>query len=137
MSDKIPESRKNLYYAGMFLTIIGLILFLSNFVIVFTGNMFNFMPMLSFVGFILVALGQVIRTVGAKGVAGSGIILDPEKAREDMKPYSKAMGGVIDDVLENVDKSETKKEIVKIKCRNCETLNDEDAIYCKSCGEKL
>jgi len=137
MSDKIPQSRKFLYYAGIFITIIGFILFLSRFIIVFTGNAFNFNPMISFLGIILIIFGQFIRSVGAKGLAGSGIILDPEKARKDIKPYSKAMGGVIDDVLENIDKSEVKKEIVKIKCRNCGTLNDEDSTYCKSCGEKL
>ncbi|HOK62436.1 MAG TPA: zinc ribbon domain-containing protein [Soehngenia sp.] len=137
MSNEIPSSRKTLYYVGMILTIIGVILFLSNFVLVFTGNVFNVNPLISFIGFIMVAVGQIIRVIGAKGVAGSGIILDPEKAREDVKPYSKAMGGVIDDVLSNVDSTNVSKEIVKIKCRNCGELNDEDSVYCKSCGEKL
>ncbi len=137
MSNEIPSSRKTLYYVGMILTIIGVILFLSNFVLVFTGNVFNVNPLISFIGFIMVAVGQIIRVIGAKGVAGSGIILDPEKAREDVKPYSKAMGGVIDDVISNVDSTNVSKEIVKIKCRNCGELNDEDSVYCKSCGEKL
>lgn len=99
MSDEFPRSRKTLYYFGMILSIIGIILFLSNFVAIFTGNIFNFNPIVPLVGFFMIAIGQIIRIIGAKGIAGSGIILDPEKAREDVKPYSKAMGGVIDDVM--------------------------------------
>lgn len=137
MSDEFPRSRKTLYYFGMILSIIGIILFLSNFVAIFTGNLFNFNPIIPLVGFFMIAIGQIIRTIGSKGIAGSGIILDPEKAREDVKPYSKAMGGVIDDVMSNVDTKSANKEIIKIKCRNCGTLNDEDSTYCKSCGEKL
>ena len=137
MSDEFPRSRKMLYYFGMILSIIGIILFLSNFVAIFTGNIFNFNPIVPLVGFFMIAIGQIIRIIGAKGIAGSGIILDPEKAREDVKPYSKAMGGVIDDVMSNVDTKSANKEIIKIKCRNCGTLNDEDSTYCKSCGEKL
>lgn len=137
MSNEFPRSRKTLYYFGMILSIIGIILFLSNFVAIFTGNIFNFNPIVPLVGFFMIAIGQIIRIIGAKGIAGSGIILDPEKAREDVKPYSKAMGGVIDDVMSNVDTKSANKEIIKIKCRNCGTLNDEDSTYCKSCGEKL
>lgn len=137
MSNEFPRSRKTLYYFGMILSIIGIILFLSNFVAIFTGNIFNFNPIVPLVGFFMIAIGQIIRIIGAKGIAGSGIILDPEKAREDVKPYSKAMGGVIDDVMSNFDTKSANKEIIKIKCRNCGTLNDEDSTYCKSCGEKL
>jgi len=137
MSDEFPRSRKTLYYFGMILSIIGIILFLSNFVAIFTGNLFNFNPIIPLVGFFMIAIGQIIRTIGSKGIAGSGIILDPEKAREDVKPYSKAMGGVIDDVMSNVDTKSANKEIIKIKCRNCGTLNDEDSTYCKSCDGKL
>ncbi len=47
------------------------------------------------------------------------------------------MIAVIDDVMSNFDTKSANKEIIKIKCRNCGTLNDEDSTYCKSCGEKL
>lgn len=84
--------------------------------------------------------------IGAKGAAGSGLILDPERAREDLKPYSTAKGGMINDIVENVDlvkdmiKGEETKEIkeaIKIKCKDCGALNDEDAKFCKSCGRAL
>lgn len=35
-------------------------------------------------------------------------------------------------------KSESEvKEIIKIKCKECGALNDEDAKFCKSCGKEL
>jgi type I restriction-modification system DNA methylase subunit len=29
------------------------------------------------------------------------------------------------------------KEVIKIKCRSCGTLNDEDAKFCKECGKEI
>ncbi len=88
-------------------------------------------------------IGGIIQNVGAKGSAGSGMILDPDKAREDLKPYNEAMGGMLNDVISNVDvlddmiKKPEEKEVIKIRCRNCQGLNDEDAKFCKSCGQIL
>lgn len=81
--------------------------------------------------------------LGSKGLAGSGLVLDPEQAREDLKPFNQAKGKMINDVIENIDvlddfKGGTAyKEIIKIKCRNCRELNDEDSKYCKSCASVL
>ena len=84
--------------------------------------------------------------LGAKGAAGSGIILDPDKAREDLSPYSQAAGKMINDVVSEVDLLKGGKvdpgqdlpgQIIRIKCRECGGLNDEDAVYCKACGSKL
>lgn len=50
---------------------------------------------------------------------------------------------MIEDVISNIDtvdrivKSNEGKEIIKIRCRSCNTLNDEDAKYCKECGKEL
>ena len=33
-------------------------------------------------------------------MAGSGVMLDPKKAREDLKPYSHMTGGMISDTLD-------------------------------------
>lgn len=55
-------------------------------------------------------------------------------------------GGMINDVIENIDMVKEKnsaiskmeiREIVKIRCRACGELNDEDAKFCKSCGDKM
>ena len=29
------------------------------------------------------------------------------------------------------------KEVIKVRCPSCKTLNDEDAKYCKKCGAQL
>lgn len=156
----ISEERKFMYYGGMAMTGIGLLLFLSNFIILpmsmgsmdpFQGD--NFMAGFGFRavgGMVLIALGQFVMNIGKVGAAGAGLILDPEKAREDMKPWSQMKGGVIKDTLNEVDavealtqslgqsgKAVAPKEVIKIKCRNCKALNDEDAVFCKSCGEKM
>ncbi|NTW90539.1 MAG: zinc ribbon domain-containing protein [Erysipelotrichaceae bacterium] len=141
MSKEISKNRKTLYYVGNGITLIGIILFLSVFFIAFLNPfaMFNSVnPMANgFIGFILIIIGVVISNIGARGVAGSGWILDPKQAREDLKPYSSQVGGMINDALEEVELISDSKEVVKIRCQSCKTLNDEDAKYCKKCGAEL
>ena len=72
-------------------------------------------------------MAKVDITVEVCGMAGDGTI---------------AAGGMINDVLDETplnNKAETSsaKEIIKIRCKNCSELNDEDAKFCKNCGEKL
>lgn len=141
MSKEISKNRKTLYYVGNGITLIGILLFLSVFFLAFM-NPFAMMsssnPMAnSFIGFILIIVGQFIANIGARGVAGSGWILDPKQAREDLKPYSSQVGGMINDALEEVELISDSKEVVKIRCQSCKTLNDEDAKYCKKCGAEL
>lgn len=141
MSKEISKNRKTLYYVGNGITLIGIILFLSVFFIAFLNPfaMFNSVNPLAngFIGFILIIIGVVISNIGARGVAGSGLILDPKQAREDLHPYSSQVGGMINDALEEVDLVSDSKEVIKIRCQSCKTLNDEDAKYCKKCGAEL
>lgn len=151
MSDKISSERKAIYYTGMVLMVIGFILFISTFfTFAFGFGDFNVPSELSFlspiIGMVLIIIGNILMAIGRKGVAGSGIILDPEKERDDLKPFSSAKGKMINDVVENIDivnevgkkmSKEDVKEVVKIKCRNCGALNDEDSKYCKSCGREI
>ncbi len=149
MSNKISKERKQLYYFGMGLMVLGFILFMSSFFITEQPS-FGFGPPPFFVraviGMICLIIGSVVMSIGQRGAAGAGLILDPDKAREDLKPFNQATGKMINDVIENVDaakglldkKSEgATKEIVKLRCRDCGALNDEDARYCKSCGKEL
>lgn len=152
MSNKISVERKALYYIGMGLVVIGFILFISGFFIFgrgfdpfFDSGMPPFFKR-ALIGMICIIVGRVLMNIGARGAAGSGIILDPEKAREDIKPYSSATGGIINDVIENIDIVKNKKnshdkkelqQIIKVKCQSCGELNDEDAKFCKSCGDKI
>lgn len=147
MSNKISHKRKALYYFGLVLIVIGFILFISTFFTFATGDVFymdGFSIMLRpVIGMICMIVGSILRGIGEKGTAGSGLLLDPEKAREDLKPHSVAKGKMINDAVENIDvvkklgEGGTGKEIIKIRCRNCGELNDEDAKYCKSCGREV
>lgn len=150
---KISKERKITYYIGMGIMVVGFILFISVFFTIAgffndpidSFNNFGRRPpvMNGIVGMLLIIVGAVVSNIGAKGVAGSGLKLDPEEAREDLKPFNEAKGGMINDVISNIDaiehitRPQAPKEIVKIKCRKCSTLNDEDAKFCKSCGELL
>lgn len=147
---KLKSSRKVTYYIGLGIMILGIILFLSTFLIITFGMMGNSFIMEGIppfangiIGFILTAVGKLIMEIGAKGAAGSGLLLDPDKAREDLQPFNEAKGGMINDVIRNIDivddiaKSNQKQEVIKIKCRSCGSLNDEDAKFCKGCGKDL
>jgi len=60
-----------------------------------------------------------------------------------LKPFNEAGGKMINDVISNIDvvdklvKPKEEKEIIKIKCRSCACLNDEDAKFCKNCGKEI
>ena len=149
MSNKISNERKAIYYIGIGFMVLGVVLFMSSFFTVFSDHdMFFDGPPAFFkralVGMICIIVGGILSSIGAKGAAGSGLILDPEKAREDLKPYTSAAGGMINDVIENIDSVKNKdqiqketKEIIKVRCKDCGELNDEDAKFCKKCGKGL
>lgn len=150
MSNKISKERKTLYYIGLGLTVLGGILFISSFFTVF-GDFNNpsfDMGMPSFflralIGMICMIIGSILMNVGAKGKAGSGLLLDPDKAREDLKPFSSAKGKMINDMADEVDflknrgEKSLEEEKIKIRCRECRGLNDEDSSFCKHCGARL
>lgn len=87
----------------------------------------------------LLVIGQMIRGIGARGLAGSGVVLDPDKAREDLEPYSRMAGGMAKDALDeaNIDLGARQEKVVMIKCQNCGKLNQEDSRFCQECGKKL
>ncbi|NLK73838.1 MAG: zinc ribbon domain-containing protein [Clostridiales bacterium] len=159
---KINKKRKAAYYIGMGMIIVGFILFVSVFFKAgnimtnsfnsFASDPFFSGPSSSFIarpviGMILIISGAIVMSIGEKGAAGSGLILDPDKAREDLKPFNEAKGAMINDVISNIhvvdslannlNNKNQHKEIIKIKCRNCNKLNDEDAKYCKECGRHI
>jgi ribosomal protein L40E len=142
-NNQISSGRKTLFYAGRIMMGIGLVLFLSVFVTVAFSDPLQLVdsnPMgPGIIGFIMIFVGTLISSVGAAGKAGSGMILDPEQAREDLKPFSRQAGGMLNDALQAADLKEhlSAKEIVKVRCRSCGELNDEDATFCKKCGERM
>jgi len=151
LNKQIPPERKAIYYVGMALFVIGILLFLSTF---FTfmmnfGNFENFADnarsdgIRAFGGMFLMIVGGIIMGIGARGLAGSGIILDPEKARADVEPWSRLGGGVVQDALSEVgiakkleDRLDAPQQ-VKIRCRKCQMLNDDTAKFCNQCGSAI
>jgi hypothetical protein len=155
---QISPERKGLYYAGNILIGLGLFSFLSTFVTFamhfgdfsnFDGNAKSDM-IRAFGGMALMMIGALLRGVGAMGAAGSGVVLDPEQARRDLEPWNRARGGMIQDTLSEIgvvnqvaehlereDHTEEPREVVKVRCRACQALNDEQAKFCNQCGAPL
>ncbi len=168
-SSQIPAERKQLYYAGMALTVVGLLLFLSVFVSMlltmagifraieagpgpsdsFAG--FSRVPWIflrGFAGFVMMLSGGGMMSVAARGLAGSGVVLDPEQARRDLEPWNRMKGGMVSDALGEVEvvqrvaerlgvPSPAGGEVVKVRCPACRNLNDEQDKFCGQCGGKL
>lgn len=164
--NQISEGRKTAYYVGMALAVIGGVLFACPFLSIacFLIGMAGSSPMgaepptfipvafgLGFIGFFLIVGGTMLSRVGRGGLAGSGVILDPQQAREDLKPWNQMAGGMVDDALAEVKPiqkivehltdehaaSPQPPEAIKIRCRECHALNDEDARFCDQCGAEL
>ncbi|MCE2783514.1 MAG: hypothetical protein LW699_01375, partial [Pirellula sp.] len=108
MPRDISDNRKTAYYVGMSLQILGGLLFASTFVtfLMRFGDFEDFEARTrsegfrAFAGMAFLMIGSIVRAIGARGLAGSGMILNPEKAREELKPYSRMAGGMVKDLLE-------------------------------------
>ena len=147
MGRQISEERKTAYYVGIGLMALGGLLFASTFVTAALnfGNFSNFDAnaksgmLRAFGGMALIVVGAIIRGIGARGLAGSGAVLDPEKAREDLEPYSRMAGGMVKDALEEADVhlGQKPERIVMVKCSSCGKLNEEDAKFCQECGKPI
>ena len=158
MSRQISEERKGAYYLGMILVVIGFLIFASNFFSVFSslgsshgfggqpsmGGIGKSMMTRAFLGMGFIVVGSFIRRIGARGLAGSGMILNPRQAREDLEPYSRMAGGMVKDALDEADvhlgsssRNSEPERVIMIKCRECGKLNEEDSKFCQECGQAL
>jgi hypothetical protein len=147
MTKQISEERQAAYYVGMGLMILGGILFASTFVsfAMHFGDFSNFESdaksnmFRAFGGMALLFIGGIIRGIGARGLAGSGVVLDPDKARQELEPFSRMAGGMVKDALNEADVnlSRTPEKVIMIKCPACGKLNEEDSKFCKECGKKM
>jgi hypothetical protein len=148
---QIPPERRALYYTGMALALLGLLLFLSTFV-TSAANFGNFDDfegrarsegLRAIGGMVLIMIGVFLMSVGARGWAGSGMVLDPERARRDVEPWSRLGGGVLQDALSEVEivkKVEGRldaPERIKIRCSKCQALNDDGAKLCNQCASPI
>ncbi len=147
MPKNISDERKAVFYIGMGLMLFGVLLFTSVFVTsaMHFGDFDNFeqnakSSMLRAIGgMALMLLGAVLSSVGAMGLAGSGLALNPEKARRDLEPYSRMTGGMIKDVLEEADLNlgGRSEKVIMLKCQSCGMLNEEDSKFCQECGVEM
>lgn len=147
MAKEISSVRHAAFYIGTGLGVLGAVLFLSVFV---TGAL-NFGDFGHFEerarsegiravsGFVLMIVGSFLRGVGQRGIAGSGLVLDPPRARRDLEPFSRAAGGMLKDALDeaNVELSGRGEKVVMIKCTGCAKLNEAEAKFCQECGQRF
>ena len=105
---RISPERQNIYYAGMAICVIGGLTFFSVFIsgALHFGDFSNFenrsksMVARGVIGMAMLFGGSVLMKLGKMGAAGSGLKLDPEKAREDVEPWSRMTGGIVKDALD-------------------------------------
>ena len=157
-SVEIGAGRKGLYYTGMALVVLGIGLFVVGFVTFAKRGQdavrtFGRSPdpvegwWTGLVGMGVIVVGGVLMNIGRRGAAGSGLVLDPKRAREDLAPWSRMAGGMADDAIEETRVGRALAErlespsggapLVKVKCRACGALSDEDAKFCDQCGKPL
>jgi hypothetical protein len=131
MPTHISEERKTAYYVGLGMQILGGLLFASVFV---TMNEFCAAG-----GVALIFIGGIVCRIGARGLAGSGLVLDPGKARDELEPYSRMAGGMVKDAIDeaNIGVAGEPNKVIMIKCQSCGGLNPEAAKFCQECGTKL
>ena len=104
----ISPERKTVYYIGLTLIFLGFLSFGSTFVsaIAHFGDFTNFTENAksdmtrAFAGMGMMLVGIVLAGIGSRGLAGSGLVLDPQRAREDVEPWARMAGGVIKDAVD-------------------------------------
>jgi hypothetical protein len=117
----VSGERKAVFYVGMGLMGLGFLTFMSIFVTAalnfgnfdnFNGQASSFM-IRAILGMGMMMAGTFCMVVGRMGLAGSGVVLDPERAREDVEPWSRMTGGVIKDVLDEsgIDLGQRRREV--------------------------
>jgi len=95
MKNPISEGRKMSHYIGTALMVVGGVSFLSIFLTAALqfGGFSHFHEnaksrvLRVLLGMVLLMIGGLVRSLAATGLAGSGVTLEREKARED-PPYS-------------------------------------------------
>ncbi|MFT6362703.1 MAG: hypothetical protein ACJAZ8_001112 [Planctomycetota bacterium] len=151
MSQDFSDQRKIAFYFGSALMGVGLLLFLS----VFITHIMDFGDFTDFTskakssgaraigGMALMMIGGFVRSIGARGFAGSGLVLDTKRARGELEPYSRMSGGMIKDALDEADidlgssRSAKPEQVVMIRCGACRKLNEEDSKFCQECGATI
>ena len=105
---EVSEGRKAIFVLGQVVMVLGFLSFGSVFVTTalnfgdfsdFDGQARSF-ALRGFGGMALIIAGQVLKGIGRAGLAGSGVVLNPERSREDLEPWSRMAGGMVKDTLD-------------------------------------
>ena len=94
-------------------------------------------------GMAMMIIGGIVSSIGRGGLAGSGVMLNPQRARQDLEPFNRAAGGMINDTVQEIDAlkglgtAREPDQVVKVRCQSCQSLNDETAKFCNQCGKPL
>jgi hypothetical protein len=153
----IPPERRTLYHFGQVLGLVGLLLFLSTF-FSFAAGFGNFdgfeartrsIMFRAIGGIVLMMVSGGVMNVAARGLAGSGMLLDPQRARREQEPWTRMQGGMLDDaideivpggverVIDRLAPGEPGAEVIRVRCPKCRALNDEHARFCNQCAATL
>jgi hypothetical protein len=150
----ITPRRKAVYYSGLGFMLLGAILFLSTFIsfAMHFGDFNDFETrtrsdaLRALAGIVCLIVGGVVAGVGARGPAGSGLLLDPERAARDLQPFARMSGKLTDTAFSEMETVRQTladisgggvREVVRIRCRACQALNDESDRYCGQCGAAM
>ncbi len=133
---------------GGVITVLGLILLISNLFPNITGDMgfediFGAMGQSfigSFISMIMLFVGGVMVIIGIYILFFSNIGKIAAYVADETAPATTTVSSAVTKGLREgggipIDVGDTEK--IKIKCRNCGALNDEDDTYCSKCGETL
>jgi hypothetical protein len=64
-----------------------------------------------------------------------------QTSQTDLEPFNRSTGGMIQDALEEIPAIQglagALREVVKVRCRNCNALSDKHAKLCGQCGKAL
>ncbi len=142
---QVSPARKVAFYLGYLSMAAGGILLISPWADGFplTPGRLGSMALRVLGGLALIALGLFLRRIGIRGMAGSLVTLDPPRAKEDLEPWSRAAGGLLDAALSEVEAVREVAaragtgEAIKVRCPRCKALNDEKAKFCDQCAGEL
>jgi len=73
--------------------------------------------------------GRAMSKVSNKAIDGYGRVIG--KSTEAMAKWVRSAGGI------NLDIDTNKEQVIKVRCRACDTLNDENAKFCDECGQPI
>src|SRR5207247_899563 len=71
------------------------------------------------------------------GMGGAGLGAAGLPSTELMNDYMQQTMAASRNQIGQIEAGSAPKEVVKIKCRNCGSLEAEDAAYCRKCGQPL